>query len=502
MADLSSLNFSWLAKISTGRRPRLFGLLPPLSTVAALLATAFVISGAWWLWTGASLAAAVFLPVYAKTFFAVCGLTLLNFVFNREIHTFMYSTREVREKFIFDKENPTDLRRLVNHIRCELNIYFRKKYGDKHVDIPMPRLLTFTDPHFELISVDGMNAWNSALLFSSGVFNSHETGLDQRDLAALIATKMVKSYLNRGRSHLFVRMGVDLLSTLENFHQANFFTKLLGVFTWPLEFLFLYERQMHRSYEYEADSIVAEHFHRGADLLNALDTKVCSSLFNRPTTKQLNDEKIKKLRAPYTGFLAWLIQPIKRWADLNLVLPEDHQESPALWDYICGFVREFGFHFNEIRSLHARTTRRKENLRCHVPEHLAEDSAAMKKLYQDDKAKNQALYDQMNPADRYDIIGPQGNGKGVLVKKKHKDEHGNVIKKEFYVKPDEKTKNSQATHQHGSSSCSHHFMGKPHKHYIVQEVYVNNKENQQPNVAGAHDQSTLGDKRQNKPKAA
>lgn len=411
MSSFPSLNFAWLAKLSTGRKPILKGLLPPVGTILTLLASALAISGFWWLWAGASVTMAAFLPFYAKTFFAVCGLTVLNFLFSREIHTFMYSTREVRDNFVFDKENPTDLRRLVNHVRIELNAYFKKIYGNKHVDIPMPRLLTFYDPHFEIVTVDGMSPWHSAILFSSGVFNSHETGLNQRDLAALIQHHMVKSYLNRGASSIIVRMGVELLSTLESFHKANWFTKLLGAATWPLEFLFLAEKSVNRSYEYEADTHVAK-MGRGMDLLTALDTKVCPSLYKRPTTKQLSDDKANKVRPPYQGPLKWLFGPMVEWIRTNLEMPEDHKESNILWTAVCGLVRELGFHINELRSMNARSTRRKDHLRLYVDEGNAQTKNDVQALYKKDKAKNQALYDQVPAAHRYEIIGPKGNGKG------------------------------------------------------------------------------------------
>lgn len=413
MLKLSSLNFSWLARMSTGRAPVLKGLLPPLGTLFTLLATALVVSGAWWLWMGATATAALFLPFYAKTFFAICGLTVLNFVFSREIQTFMFSTREVRENFIFDKDNPTDLRKLVNHVRMELNAYFKQKYGDKHVDMPMPRLLTYTDPHFEIETVEGMNPWNSAILFSSGVFNSHETGMNQRDLAAYIAAQMAKIYLQRGNSNIIVRMSMDLLSTLENLRNANWFTKMLSTITWPLEFLFIFERSVRRSHEYEAAGVVAG-IGRGMDYIHAIDQKVCPTLYKKPTTKEMNDDKKSKQRAPYNGALKSIIGPVVDWVKTHLELPEDHRDSNLFWVALGGFVREFGFHIRELSSKNPRATRLKEYLRDLTGEGSAQTHADVKNLHERDKVKNQALYDQIPVAHRYDVIGPAGRGKAIL----------------------------------------------------------------------------------------
>lgn len=384
MSAPSFFSFSNLAKISTGRAPMLKGLLPPIGTTMALLATALIISGGWWLMAGVSASAALFLPFYVKTFAVVCGMTLLNFIFQRDIQHAMHSCRPIEDKFVYDPENPTKPIKLVADLVEQLNNYFRHKYGDKHVDMPMPRLATFKHAHFEMETVLGMSPWHSEIMFSDGVFNFHHTQMNQRMLAAQIAKELAKIYMRRGSSHIIVRMGTDMLNTLESLQNANSFFKVLGVLTWPLQFLFLAERSLKRSYEYEASQIVVE-LGRGTDLYRYLDKDPCPTLTKKPDLATIAKNREDKKRPPYNGTLKFLLAPMHKWIVDNLELPSDHHDHNIVFVAMFGFVRKMTFYLREVNSPFPRSTRLKEfilselqerdGVKAKLDEHDAEDIA-------------------------------------------------------------------------------------------------------------------------------
>lgn len=359
MSAPSFLSFSNLAKISTGRAPILKGLLPPLGTMAALLTTALVISGGWWLWAGASTASALFLPFYAKTFAAVCGMTVLNFIFQKDIQHAIHGGRPIEEKYVYDAENPTKPIKLVDDLVAQLNKYFSKKYGRKHVDMPRPRLATTPHEHFEMDSILGMNPWHSEILFASGFFNYHHSKMDQRMMAAAITKELVKIYMRRGSSHLVVQMGMDMLNTLEALQNSNNFFKVLGILTWPLQFLFLVERSIKRSYEYDASKIIVE-LGRGTDLYRFLDKNPCPTLAKKPDLATLKAQRAAQKRPEYDGRFKFLLGPMHKWIVDNLEIPNDHHEHNILFVAISGLVREGIFHINELYADAPRGTRLKE----------------------------------------------------------------------------------------------------------------------------------------------
>ncbi len=359
MSAPSFFSFSNLAKISTGRTPVLKGLLPPIGTTMALLATALIISGGWWLMAGASASAALFLPFYAKTVAIVCGMTLLNFIFQRDIQHAMHSCRPIEDEFEYDSENPTKPIKLVADLVEQLNHYFRQKYGDKHVDMPVPRLATFKHAHFEMETVLGMSPWHSEIMFSDGVFNFHHTQMNQRMLAAQIAKELAKIYMRRGSSHIIVRMGTDMLNTLESLQSANSFFKVLGVLTWPLQFLFLAERSLKRSYEYEASKVVVE-LGRGTDLYRYLDKDPCPTLTKKPDLATITQNRDNIKRPSYNGPLKFLLAPMHKWIVDNLELPSDHHGHNIIFVAVSGLIREGIFHVNELYSSSPRGTRLKE----------------------------------------------------------------------------------------------------------------------------------------------
>lgn len=413
------LNFGWLAQISTSKHPRLRGLLPNMSTILALLAISAVIAGGLWMWSFGLAFTAAFLPLYVKTALTVVGMTAVNFWFSREINTFMFSTREVREGFKFDAHNPMDLRKLVNQVRCEVNAHFRNLYGDKHRDIPMPRLLTFTDHHFKIVTVEGRNPGKAAILFSSGALNSHDTNLNQRHMAALIAMEMVKIYHRRSVGGTLVGMGLDLVTTLENAREGNLFYRVVSFLIWPLQFFLLLQRAIKRSYEYDAALKVVD-MGRGMDLIDAIDFKVCPTLFDKPTFRRLVEDQNSKKRAPYNGFLASVVRWFTNWADKQEYAGDDKSGWRVL-SALDACVRELGFYINELFDPKPRSTNLKTPMRQAIPGYeQAQNQADLDKLYQRDREKNRQLYQKIAKQDRYEVIGPDGNG---VVKHQHGKKH-------------------------------------------------------------------------------
>lgn len=419
------LNFGWLAQATTSKRPVLRGLLPNFYTLLALLVMSAAIAGGLWMWSFGLAFTAAFLPLYVKTTLAVVGMTFVNFWFSREINTYMFSTREVRENFKFDEHNPTDLRKLVNHVRCELNAKYKEMYGDAHVDIPMPRLLTFTDHHFKIVTVEGRNPGKAALLFSSGALNSHDTHLNQRHMAALIQMELVKIYKRRSVSGTIAGMGLDLITTLDNARSANLFYRVLGFLVWPLQFFLLVQRAVKRSFEYDAALDVVKLTGRGMDLIDAIDFKVCPVLFDKPTYGRLVQDQNAKKRAPYNGYFASVVRWFTDWVDRNEYAGDDKTGWRILSAIdIC--VRELGFFINELFDPKPRSTNLKSPMRQALEGYeKATSQADMDKLYQKDRDTNRKLYDQIPVADRYDVIGPNGNG---VEKDAHDHDHSHDLK--------------------------------------------------------------------------
>jgi len=406
MSASSFFSFSSLAKISTGRAPILKGLLPPIGTAIALLATALIISSGWWLMAGASASAALFLPFYMKTFAAVCGMTLFNFIFQRDIQHAMHGCRPIEDKFEYDPVNTTKPIKLVTDLVVQLNNYFRQKYGDKHVDMPVPRLSTFKHAHFEMETVLGMNPWHSEIMFSDGVFNYHHTQINQRMLAAQIAKELAKIYMCRGSSNIVVRMGTDMLNTFESLQNANNFFKVLGVLTWPLQFLFLAERSLKRSYEYEASKVVIE-LGRGTDLYRYLDKDPCPTLTKKPDLATIAQNRNNKKRPPYKGRFKFLLAPMHKWVVDNLELPGDHHEHNIIFVAISGLIREGVFHINELYSSSPRGTRLKEYILSELQERDGE-RARLDEHDAKDMAVNQAFKAEASRC--YKPIALDGNG--------------------------------------------------------------------------------------------
>lgn len=422
------LNFAWLAKVSTSQRPGMFGILPTYTTLFALLiAAAALASGASLMlaagvWMGAIASTIPYLSLFGITTLALIGYSLGKFWFSREITTFSMSTREVRNGFDYSqKHNPTNVRQMVEHLRQEVNAYFRKELGNKHRDIPMPRLLTFTDDAVKIVTTEGRNPGKAAIVFSSGTFLYKKNNLDQRQLAALIEVELVKIYLQKGSRRTIVNIGAELFSSLDSLTTLSFSFLPLQLLTWPYllvsKFIQLLEHSIHRSFEYEAALYVAEKFGRGVDLIKAIDSKVCSTLETLPTNAELKADQSSHKREPYKGPFQWLLRPIADWIDNNEYAGDDKTgyRIVSMFDI---FVREGGYIFNEWMKNEPRATNLKNALRPVIKTKIDGKDVSMdtaytkdiKKIRKHDIQLNQKLHKYIPLASRYAVIGPEGTG--------------------------------------------------------------------------------------------
>ncbi len=418
---LNDFNFANLAAISTPRSTKLGGLLPPLKTILALLIVAIAISAGAWLWTGlwagAMAGASSYLPILGETILGVLGLAVVNYWFSREINTAMLSTREARAPFVFSKKvNPTSLTKLVDHVRIEVNEHFRKLYGVKHQDIPMPRLLTYAKVDIE-VSSEGRNPGKAGIFFSSGCFDYRRNNLDQRQLAALIEMELVKIYLRRGFSRTVVGMGASLANTLQNLNNSEFFLyRVLGILTGPVQFILLLERSLNRSYEYEASKHVVD-CGRGIDLMNAIDKKVCNTLETVETGAELKADQNLYKRTPYNGYMKGVIKLFTDWIDEN-ELAGDDKTGYRILSLPDILVREGIYYFNELWKKEPRATNLKNYLRTIIKGPVGNKEVTMGTATSADvpvlqdyyMSVNSTLYNKIPPANRYDVIGPNGSG--------------------------------------------------------------------------------------------
>lgn len=412
--------FPNLAKYSTSKRPLFYGLLPQLSTLMTLLVFSAAIAYGAALWTGAIATMAAFLPIYAKSILAVTGMMALNFWFSREIATSMLSTREVRAGFDHDAENPIDVIQMVEHLTQEVNAYFRKVDPKNHVDMPPPRVLSYTGPKPEISVTEGRNPGRAAIFFSTAMLKWGNTHLNQKQLAALVEVELVKIYLRRGVSNIFVAMGTDLMSTLNKAQLAKnaeaeeenpvtrWVVNALGYLNY-LKFFFLYQLQQKRANTYEASEIVAKKLGRGADLIEAINLKVSPTIFRRPTYPQLNEDQARRKRAPYNGPFASVLRYFTDWVDENEYAGDDKTGWRILSFFdIC--VREAIFYINECFKDEPRATNLGSYLREITGYKDAANDEAIAALHDHDNEVNRELYNAIPAASRYPTIGPDGNG--------------------------------------------------------------------------------------------
>jgi len=425
-------NFSQLAWINSGRGqdPLAKGLLPPLKTILSLLIVAAGIAFCGWLWAGVLTAV-----TFGWSAAGVAGVALLNHLFARDIFTFAFATRNPMEGFDHSRNNSTSIVELVDHLRVELNICLKEKYGAAHKDIPPVRLLAFTEPSFKLFSV-GPAPENAAILLSTGVFNYEQTGMDQRHLAALIEMELVKIYFRRGTASAITSVATNLLTTVEILTLSSAWPRFLGglshvlkILAGPLQFFMLLQLASERNHAYHAAEIVAVDCGRGRDLMKAYDKKVDPTLKHKPTPIELDEIRERFKRPPYNG-----ANPgIKKWVDWirDNEYPTDCKDEKVIWGSLAWsgmmiLVRELGFFFYELFSKDPRSTNIGKHIRNLVKGNrpsIEEGSLGEEvtlntiktgeKWYikQSDWERNKKLFDKMPAESRYLPISPEYNGK-------------------------------------------------------------------------------------------
>jgi hypothetical protein len=330
----------------------------------------------------------------------------------------------VREGFKIDENNPTELMKLVEHVLAEVNAYLRS-IDPKHVDCPMPRLCTFSDVHAKLVTVEGRNPGKAAIFFSSGCFNSQNTHLNQRHLAALISFELFKIAKHRGAGRTFVQMWTDVLTNFENFRYGNFLGKALGFLAGPLQFFLLLQRSVSRSYEYEAGQAIVE-MGRGMDLVDAIDYKVCSSLYEKRSYVQLQKDQAEK-RRDVKSYDNFLFKPFKSFANwvANNEYAGDDKSGYLVLSFLDILVREMGFFVNELFSERPRATRLKDYLRPLLTLDTDKTPEQFAALYEKDKVTNGALVqkavDSKGAFPTYAPVSTIGNGYVKPVYSDHPD---------------------------------------------------------------------------------
>ncbi len=402
------LDFAKLAEYSTGRAPKLAGILPPLKTVFLLLSLSVIMATGLWawagFWTGVYASLSGFLPFIGQGLAATLGITLVNFWFGRDINAAILATRDARDIMKYAEstsQNEIELNKLVNHIRHEVNAYFRQKLGANHRDIPVPLLLTYTDDaNFKIVTIEGRNQGTAALIFSSSVFDTSR--MDQRHLAALIEKELIKIYLRRGVSRTIIGMMSDLSTTLQSFNASPLFVyKMLGLLASPLNFFTLIERSINRSYEYEASSHVVA-CGRGVDLVGAMDRKVNRNQRNFPMKATLNDNLDFNKRDPYQGRgpVKWIADWIDRYEYANA--DKSGLRIVALGDILVNYTL---FFVNELWNKLPRSTNEKSHVLKNIKANIngveisMDSKDATEETWslfdQQNREKNRPLYDQV-----------------------------------------------------------------------------------------------------------
>ena len=134
--------FGWLAEKATSRSPLLMGLLPTFGTLFTLFSLSLIFSGAMTFWSGLTLTLTSVVPFIPAVALGIIGAALMNFWFHRDVTTAVLNSREIRKGFKFTEQHSTDVYKLVNHVRREINAFYAQKYG--YSKIPMPRLRVFS----------------------------------------------------------------------------------------------------------------------------------------------------------------------------------------------------------------------------------------------------------------------------------------------------------------------------------------------------------------------
>lgn len=310
-----------------------FGLLPPtLNLLNLLIASAVIATGAW-LWGGAVAGLLGFLPVYAESIACVLGVTFVNFWFSKEIQTTILNIKESLSGRRYQNEN-INLRKTFKMTNDVVNRYFRRLYGDKHVDLVMGRLGAFEakDQGYKFVGVTGRNGANSIYAISQTVLDKQST-MKPKHIAVWLIKEQIKSYYNRGWSNFFISMFEALSSTLTSLQESpSFIPKMIGLIASPLQFLLLLPKLIRRAHEYEAWREVVRMGY-GFEAIEHLDIKGDRNRAQDVEPWVAIKRKMKQFakRKPYTGWFASILSPITNWMDRFLEKNEWAFDDKSDW---------------------------------------------------------------------------------------------------------------------------------------------------------------------------
>ncbi len=356
--------FGWLAEKATSRSPLLMGLLPTFGTLFTLFSLSLIFSGAMTFWSGLTLTLTSVVPFIPAVALGIIGAALMNFWFHRDVTTAVLNSREIRKGFKFTEQHSTDVYKLVNHVRREINAFYAQKYG--YSKIPMPRLCVFTSDKAEIQVTLGRSPDKAALFFSSAFFNAHNTRWNRDHIAALVAHKLSQIHKYRGWSGTIVNIATSLLQTLDYMQTSpDWYFRLLGMLAGPLRFFFYLQRSIERSYSYEATEGVVG-IKRGMDFYDAIDIKVAPSLHKQPSYSYLLFDQERKKRAPYTGLFsswAWFVKLVEKLDSWVLIEDKQDKKGYRVISWLDAIVRETIYFLQELSSSEPRTTRLKDHLR-------------------------------------------------------------------------------------------------------------------------------------------
>lgn len=466
---LSNIQWSNLSKFSkwvelaTPKNLK-WGVFPPFSSLLTFILVSGLITGAGMAWAAFTATAASWTAIMGVTFPALVGTAFLNFWFNRDILTFTLASRKVVKNFVYDKEeDPKKLQDMVEHLTAEVNMHFARELGGAHRDIHVPRICTFTEGHFQIITAEGRNPGKSAIFISDGALKSHETRMTQRQLAALIQKELVKIYLRRGVARSAVGIGTDFLKTIDALQFGNIFFKSFYLLLSPFKLATLFNAMIQRSYEYEACEVVAK-IGRGLDLHQALDRKVSSSLDEIPTRRELNEQQVAGRREPFeaTNWIGKFIKPLADWVDANEAPDEDRSGYRFISFFdIC--VREIGFFVDECFKSSPRITNVKPDLERIIKD---KEGTAFSMAYTRDvpcfmteqEAINQSLWTWGREQ------ASSSSSKFLPVFPANKQQARRTLDSFEYapIKMEEATRNSRSHHDHGAHAHDAHTQGDGH----------------------------------------
>ncbi len=299
---------SFASRYSTDRKSRFFGLLPSFATLLTLVSISALLALMPMISSTVAMTASAYIGNMLWAAAVVTTVSFFNFWFAREIQSVALGCGEVKPGEKFDHTLPTDIIKMVNHVRQELNVMDGTEDPNHPNHMPVPRIATFPEPtRIKVLPIAGRNLSRAALYLSTGTINHKQTNFTQAMLAAYLMYQMVIIKNRRGVNGFILTTLEQLSSSLDSLlNSQNFVFKSIGVALIPLRLPLLIHKSVLRSYHYEAVKKVFE-AQRGDDLYDAFDKK--SSPFreeklNSKSRSRDLDHAILVKRDPYDQYFA------------------------------------------------------------------------------------------------------------------------------------------------------------------------------------------------------